>query len=61
MRNDNNKTELFELVSETAVSIPETVTTVVATVEDKVTLSHVITKRRILDCCYTFLMAHDRV
>ena len=36
MRNDNNKTELFELVSETAVSIPETVTTVVATVEDKV-------------------------
>ena len=50
MRNDNNKTELFKMVSETAVSIPERVTTVVATVEDKVISNAGVDKSNIEPC-----------
>ena len=50
MRNDNNKSELFKLVSETAVSIPETVANIVATVEDKVISNTDMDKSSIEPC-----------
>ena len=50
MRNDNNKTELFKMVSETAVSIPEGLTTVITTVEDKVISNADVDKSNIEPC-----------
>ena len=50
MRNDNNKSELFKLVSETAVSILKTVANIFATVEEKVISNTHMDKSNIEPC-----------
>ena len=65
MRNDTNKTELFKIVAEAVIQIPETLATIVATIGSKIvsnssleswTLSPAIMKRLTQDYPYTSLM-----
>ena len=36
MRNDTNKTKLFKMIAEAIIQIPETLATIVATIESKI-------------------------
>ncbi len=50
MRNDRNKTELFEMISTAAINIPETESKIVATIENQVVANTVLDTSRVEPC-----------
>ena len=52
MRNDTNKMELFKMIAETVIQIPETLATIVATIGSKLAFNSSLKKLNIEPCNY---------